>query len=303
LKLHIVRPGDTLRKIARRFDIPVQRLMDLNPSLDPEHPEPGAKVKIPGGKVPVARQGKRKAAVTGEKPKSSHRKPDSPPVPGLSEASMEGSESPEEQPLPKKPDQSPFRMIPPMPKAPEYRPGMAEEKVPESKEMSPDYTFQPLPYPFPSMSVPYSGEQFPQPTKPYPYPYPILRQPGPDDRQRWPVWPCPGIGQPQSPGFPYPGYGQPGQEQLPGFFTPGYGEQPEQGQPQQPWIPMPYPLPGFPQSQGFTPNLGSTMGESAREENVDFDGQSVNEPKASEWDISTLLHQEEEAWEESSTEK
>lgn len=338
MKLHIVRPGDTLRKIARRFDIPVQRLMELNPSLDPERPEPGAKVKIPGGKVPVARQRKGKAAVAGEKPKPPHRKPESPPSSGNPETSQEGTESPEEQPLPKRPDQSPSRMMPPMPKAPEYRPGMAEERVPEQVEMPPYFTAQPLPYPFPSMSFPYTGQPSSQPITPYSYAYPMWLQPEQEDRQGWPVPPDPGTGQPhpgqplggeqpgyrqqpqqpgfpypgygqpgqeqpQQPGFPYPGYGQPGQEQVMGFPAPGYGEQPEQGETQQPWIPMPYPIPGYPQSQGFNPIPGASAGESASEEDGDADSPSVDEPKANDWDVSTLLHEEETAWEESSTEK
>ena len=424
MKLHIVRPGDTLRKIARRFDIPVQRLLELNPSLDPEHPEPGEKVKIPRGKVPVARQRKGKATLTGEKPQSPHRKPESSGSTGHSETIQEGTESPKEQPLPKRPDSSPVGMMPPMPKAPEYQWRMEEEETPEQpeqEEKTPYFTSQPLPSPFPSVSFPYTGQPFSQ-TVPDPYAHP-MPQPEVEDSQGWPVWtdpstgqptfspppgggqpeysqqpqppmfsypgfgqpdqnqsqmpmfpypgfgqpdqeqpqmpmfPYPGFGQPdqgqsQMPMFPYPGFGQPdqGQSQMPMFPYPGFGQpdqgqsqmpmfpypgfgQPDQGQSQMPMFPypgfgqpdqeqsqmpmfpypgyggqslqgeiqsawpMPYPTPGFPQTQGFHPYPSSLTGASAREEDGNTD------PPPVDWDISSLLREEESAWAESSTEK
>ncbi len=54
-----------------------------------------------------------------------------------------------------------------MPKAPKYRPGMAERRCRKVRRCH-QLPFQPLPYPFPSMSVPYSGNNFPN------RPHPIL---------------------------------------------------------------------------------------------------------------------------------
>ena len=48
-KWYVVRPGDTLTKIAEKFGTTVQRLMWLNDISDPNLIYPGQVLKVPGG--------------------------------------------------------------------------------------------------------------------------------------------------------------------------------------------------------------------------------------------------------------
>ena len=43
---YTVRPGDTLESIAERCDVPVDELLELNPSIDPLALNPGDKIRI-----------------------------------------------------------------------------------------------------------------------------------------------------------------------------------------------------------------------------------------------------------------
>lgn len=314
MKLHIVRPGDTLRKIARRFDIPVQRLVEVNPSLDPERPKPGAKVKIPGGKVPVTCQRKGKAKVTGEKPKPLSRKSES----GHPESGKdkESPESPEEQPLPKGPygwdtGKVPSPMIPPMPKAPEYRPGVpAVLPLPPSRfipRKGSSY-MQPIPYPLPPMGVPCTPQQHQPPMQNTAVPAPGYGSPGQGGNgQRQLSWPDPGYGPSgrgengqRPPWWPIPGFGQP----------PYWREQePQQGRSWPPWFPVPYPwwgenqLPrrGAPSQRFETREVAKegTSVEGRRSEGVP----PSEDLQRSEREFASLLSEEETPWEESSGEK
>lgn len=70
MRIHIVRPGDTLWKLANQYNVPLQRLIDANPQIkDPDQLEVGMKVRIPTGGVPV------QPPVTPKKP-TRPRKPD-----------------------------------------------------------------------------------------------------------------------------------------------------------------------------------------------------------------------------------
>lgn len=54
MRIHIVRSGDTLWKLAKRYNVPLQRLIDANPEIqDPNRLEVGMKIRIPTGGVPV----------------------------------------------------------------------------------------------------------------------------------------------------------------------------------------------------------------------------------------------------------
>lgn len=57
MKIHIVRQGETLVYLAKKYNTPLERLLEANPQLsDSESQElqPGSKVKIPTGKIPLS---------------------------------------------------------------------------------------------------------------------------------------------------------------------------------------------------------------------------------------------------------
>lgn len=46
-KYYTVQPGDTLNQIARRYGIPLQKLIQANPGINPHRIVPGQKIRIP----------------------------------------------------------------------------------------------------------------------------------------------------------------------------------------------------------------------------------------------------------------
>jgi hypothetical protein len=58
MKIHIIRPGDTVSKIVQKYNIPLERLQEANPHItNLDKLEVGEKVCIPTGKIPVAPKG------------------------------------------------------------------------------------------------------------------------------------------------------------------------------------------------------------------------------------------------------
>jgi LysM repeat protein len=45
-RVYVVKPGDTLAQIAIRTDVPVERLMALNPMIDPQGLVTGQRIKL-----------------------------------------------------------------------------------------------------------------------------------------------------------------------------------------------------------------------------------------------------------------
>jgi Tfp pilus assembly protein FimV len=45
-RFHTVRPGETLSSIAASTHVPIERLQELNPALDPQAIRPGQRVKL-----------------------------------------------------------------------------------------------------------------------------------------------------------------------------------------------------------------------------------------------------------------
>ncbi|MGA9174247.1 MAG: LysM domain-containing protein [Thermoactinomyces sp.] len=51
MKIHIVRPGDTLWVLAQKYNTPIERLREANPELtEGSELEPGMKIRVPTGK-------------------------------------------------------------------------------------------------------------------------------------------------------------------------------------------------------------------------------------------------------------
>ncbi|MBA4541369.1 MULTISPECIES: LysM domain-containing protein [Thermoactinomyces] len=51
MKIHIVRPGDTLWVLAQKYNTPIERLREVNPELtEGNELEPGMKIRVPTGK-------------------------------------------------------------------------------------------------------------------------------------------------------------------------------------------------------------------------------------------------------------
>jgi LysM repeat protein len=54
LKIHIVKKGDTLYELAKKYQTTLEQIIELNPQIaDPDHIDIGAKVKIPSKPKPV----------------------------------------------------------------------------------------------------------------------------------------------------------------------------------------------------------------------------------------------------------
>ncbi|MDR6226375.1 LysM peptidoglycan-binding domain-containing protein [Desmospora profundinema] len=272
MKLHIVQPGDTVWSIARRFDIPIQTLLHANDDLgDPDRLEPGTKVRIPTGKVPVSLHKTSEAAVQQE------------PTPSPSKESSSSRESSMERPSLGRdwrvPPPYPSPGVPPMPEAPKYQPqepmplmppGTMPSPYPGLTPDMPPTTYptpaqpprkgcgcgpkQPAhPYPpspmMPGPGYPAPGPMHPMPGPGYPAPGPMYPMPGMGYPAPGPMYPMPGVGYP-APGHRYPmpgvGYPAPGHRYpMPGVGYPAPGHR----------YPMPGvgdPAPGYPGTPGMT---------------------------------------------------
>ncbi|WP_169713551.1 LysM peptidoglycan-binding domain-containing protein [Paludifilum halophilum] len=193
MKLHVVQSGDTLWKIAQRYDISLQKLMDANPHIeDAECMKDGLKVRIPTGKVKVSETKQEEAFAMGESPDSPQMEGISDPGPFEEDLSRESSQEDREWPDPYSP------MMPPMPEAPRY----------------PETPMSPMP------GVP----QYPE------TPMPPMFQ-GPEYGPGMPMPPMPGYAPGPPGGIPpsemYPP-GMPGMPMIPGYeafmpMMPGYG--------------------------------------------------------------------------------
>jgi morphogenetic protein associated with SpoVID len=54
VKIHIVKEGDTLYELSKKYDVPLAKIIDANPQLvDPNKLEVGTKIKVPTEPVPV----------------------------------------------------------------------------------------------------------------------------------------------------------------------------------------------------------------------------------------------------------
>lgn len=54
MKIHIVKEGDTLYELSKKYDVPLAKIIDANPQLvDPNKLDVGAKIKVPTEPVPV----------------------------------------------------------------------------------------------------------------------------------------------------------------------------------------------------------------------------------------------------------
>ncbi|KHF33574.1 putative peptidoglycan endopeptidase LytE precursor [Paenibacillus sp. P1XP2] len=57
MKIHIVKSGDTLYELSKKYDIPLEKIIDANPQIaDPNQLQVGQKVKIPAKPVQVPSQ-------------------------------------------------------------------------------------------------------------------------------------------------------------------------------------------------------------------------------------------------------
>jgi len=45
-KTYVVKQGDTASSIAERYDVPLSRIEDLNPELDPQALAPGTRIRL-----------------------------------------------------------------------------------------------------------------------------------------------------------------------------------------------------------------------------------------------------------------
>ncbi|GIN10452.1 hypothetical protein J26TS2_03190 [Shouchella clausii] len=121
MRIHIVQKGDTLWKLAQKYEVDYEQLKEANPNLtNPEMLMPGMKVKVPAGSVAVRKEQKK----TTPKAKEADKKP---------QKTKEQSTKPPKKPELKESEKTQAANVPPAPpyyaqmqqgvaKTPEYPP-------------------------------------------------------------------------------------------------------------------------------------------------------------------------------------
>ncbi|WP_142300613.1 SafA/ExsA family spore coat assembly protein, partial [Shouchella clausii] len=83
MRIHIVQKGDTLWKLAQKYEVDYEHLKEANPNLtNPEMLMPGMKVKVPAGSVAVRKEQKKttpKAKEVDKKPQKAKEQSVKPP--------------------------------------------------------------------------------------------------------------------------------------------------------------------------------------------------------------------------------
>ncbi|SHE47308.1 LysM domain-containing protein [Seinonella peptonophila] len=76
MKIHVARENETLWELATQYNVPISRLIEINPKLSEDQPlQSGYKVKIPTGKVPILQaEPREKRMGTNRKEKVRHHK-------------------------------------------------------------------------------------------------------------------------------------------------------------------------------------------------------------------------------------
>ena len=153
MKIHIVQQGDTLWKIAKKYNVDFEQLKSMNTHLsDPDYIMPGMKIKIPSESVHVKKH-KKEAPVKKEEPVT----------PPPKKEAIEAPPPPPKKPFVKKKKE----MISP---AYEFEP-MPEENIPmppKGATMMKHYPMMPQP-----MAMPYSYSNPPAMPK-YDHHYPMM---------------------------------------------------------------------------------------------------------------------------------
>lgn len=205
MRIHIVRPGDTLWKLAKRYNVPLQRLIDANPLIrDPDNLVVGMKVRIPTGGVPVRPPSKPSRPPYPKHPGSSRESPhhesshressrESSSYQSSHESSFDWPHYHKPPTLPKYPKPSPkhpwgghypgdgWRKHPELPRMPNLPSMPYSPPCPPYQMPMMNYPMYGMPYPMPGMGMPYydpacgcGGMQHPHP-HPYPPPFRALQ--------------------------------------------------------------------------------------------------------------------------------
>ncbi len=282
MKIHIVQQGDTLWKLAKKYDVDFEQLKAVNNHLsNPDVIMPGMKIKIPAAGVPVKKQAvKKEEPIKAQQPKE---------APIMKEAPIKKEEvviapkeefkvpapppAPPVQPIQVQPIQQPITQQqylhhmnmnfnvykPQVPPAPVEKP--VAPKLPEIKELPKMEKPKPMvPPPLPKKEMPKPmPKQVDQPVaKPVEKQAPVAPQPMYQMPVQQDCYPVTGI----MPGCaPYaPAMIQPGcSPYSPGMFQPGYPQYPGMA----PSIPYGYqtpsPMGGFPPAMSGYPGMAPHM--------------------------------------------
>ncbi|WP_341482346.1 SafA/ExsA family spore coat assembly protein [Bacillus kexueae] len=110
MKIHIVQKGDTLWKIAQKYDVDFEQLKQMNTQLsNPDLIMPGMKIKVPTGGVPVKKEAQINYKVKKEMPKAEHPYSASKPKSNVDVEDTKADEKPSKPFVPQKPNkQQPF---------------------------------------------------------------------------------------------------------------------------------------------------------------------------------------------------
>ncbi|MBO8155945.1 MAG: LysM peptidoglycan-binding domain-containing protein [Bacillaceae bacterium] len=267
MKIHIVQKGDTLPKIAQKYNVDYDSLRKINTHLsDPEKIVQGMKIKIPSESKPV-KQGKqevRKEKTKAKYPAEHPYKDVSPkPIPVIKEDDGEPkmAEKPEEMEKPMKPYEKP----PKMPSFKEEFPQMPPFPMPEMEESMESYESDSQEIPFmapPHYQVPMPDYSCYQPYMPH-HTMPHVHHMKPMPKPAYQPW-CQPMHPPHMGPYPYGGmehgmYGggyYPSQPQMePDFDESSDFDMPGQWQGNQSWSPAPNTE--FPPQQMAMPDYGA----------------------------------------------
>lgn len=264
MKIHIVQQGDTLWKLAKKYDVDFEQLKAVNNHLsNPDVIMPGMKIKIPTGGVPVKKQGiKKEEPIKAAQPKEV-------PVPKKEAIVPPPKEEVKIPPPPAPPIQQPIEVQPiqppitqqqylhhmnmnfnvykpmpmqPPPQAPVQMPA-PPPKMPEMKELPKVEKLKPMVPPAPP--VPPKKELPKPPVKPMKeQPMAAPMAPPPSYPMQQNCYPVTGI----MPGCAYPPM-VPGCHPYPGMAPTPYGYQGPVGAPLAGYSAT--PMAGYPQMHGF----------------------------------------------------
>lgn len=77
MKIHVVRQGDTLVDLTQKYNVPLERILEVNPDMNEETEvlTTGTKVRIPTGKISLQRNNSKNREFPEEKSEPIFKEP------------------------------------------------------------------------------------------------------------------------------------------------------------------------------------------------------------------------------------
>ncbi|MBA4495773.1 LysM peptidoglycan-binding domain-containing protein [Paenactinomyces guangxiensis] len=205
MKIHIVRPGDSMWDLAQKYNIPVERLHEANPQIkEANHLQPGMKIRVPTGRIPIVSQKREESTNI------------SPGKAGVAKEALQNKESEE---FTEKPEQKTAYSEPQSESSCHYSYSATEAESSHTTTVSEEGA----PYHSHSQEEERIYQQYPLPEQQTLYPYPPSERDLPVDSSA--RYPAPGLESPDR--YPLPQEESPKQYASPYFSTYPYVATPE----------------------------------------------------------------------------